>query len=67
MLCTYPKGTCTDENLRSLGQRAGGHDQARGLGDGHEVAGDVPVGDRDGPSLTHPFEQGCANGYFGPE
>lgn len=44
-------------SLPSLGQRAGGNDQAGGLGDGHEVAGDVLVSDSIRTALFHHFRQ----------
>ena len=40
-----------DEDLSPVGVSAGQHHEAHGLGDGHEVADDIRVGDRDGAAL----------------
>ena len=48
-----------DEDLAPVGIGAGQHHEAHGLGDGHEVADDIRVGDRDGAAfLNLPLEDG---------
>ena len=40
-----------DEDLAPVGIGAGQHHEAHGLGDGHEIADDIRMGDRDGTAL----------------
>ena len=56
-----------NKDLTALSQGTGSNNQPCSLGDGHEVTGNILMRDGDGTTFGHPFEQGCANGYFGPE
>ena len=52
-----------DEDLAAVGVGAGQHDERDGLLDGHEIADDIGVGDRDGAALLDLlFEDGDAEG-----
>ena len=55
------------EYLVALGQCHGFHDEAAGLGNGHEVAGDAGVSDRDGAAFLDLFAETRDDGAVGSE
>ena len=55
------------EYLIALGQGHGLHDEAAGLGNGHEVAGDAGIGDRDGAAFLDLLAETRDDGAVGAE
>ena len=56
-----------DEDLTPVGIGAGQHHKAHGLGDGHEVADDIRVGDRDGAALFNLLLEDGNHGAVGAQ
>ena len=56
-----------DEDLAPVGIGAGQHHEAHGLGDGHEVADDIRVGDRDRAALLNLLPEDGNDGTVGAQ